>query len=114
MRYVELSNREPSIIKEFRELYEYVRLMGDHINQIHSRLDNIDKNINDISSSHRNAIIENTAELKNMKENMVNKYEVDALIEKMKASVGEPLPSLPLLANKPPQVSEVSEDMDEE
>ena len=107
-------DREPSIIKEFRELYEYVRLMGDHINQIHSRLDKIDKNINEVRSSHRTAIRENTAEIKEMKENMVNKYELDDVIEKMTARVAETLPSLPILANKPPQIKEVSEDIDEE
>jgi len=109
-----MSDREPGIIKEFRELYEYVRLMGEHINQIHTRLDKIDRNINEVSSSHRNAIMENTAEIKEMKENMVNKYELDDFIEKMKASVAETLPSLPLLADKRPPVSEVTEDVYEE
>ena len=40
-------NEEPKLIKEFRELYDYVRLMGEHINQIHNRLENIEKNIKD-------------------------------------------------------------------
>ncbi len=109
-----MSEREPGIIKEFRELYEYVRLMGEHINQIHTRLDILDRNINEVNSSHRTAIMENTAEIKEMKENMVNKYELDDFIEKMKASVAETLPSLPLLATKRPQVSEVTEDVYEE
>jgi len=109
-----MSDREPGIIKEFRELYEYVRLMGEHINQIHTRLDKIDSNINEVSSSHRNAIRENTAEIREMRDKMVNKYELDDFIEKMKASVAETLPSLPILANKRPQVSEVPEDADEE
>ena len=38
VRSMKMADREPGIIKEFRELYEYVRLMGEHINQIHSRL----------------------------------------------------------------------------
>ena len=109
-----MSEREPGIIKEFRELYEYVRLMGEHINQIHTRLDILDRNINEVNSSHRTAIMENTAEIKEMKENMVNKYELDDFIEKMKASVAETLPSLPLLATKRPQVSDVREDVYEE
>ena len=46
-----MANREPGIIKEFRELYEYVRLMGEHINQIHSRVDKIERDMNEISSS---------------------------------------------------------------
>ena len=50
-------------------------------------------------------------ELKNVKENMVNKYELDDFVEKLKASVGESLPSLPFLTNKQPQVDEVSEDI---
>jgi DNA anti-recombination protein RmuC len=108
---MKMADREPGIIKEFRELYEYVRLMGEHINQIHSRLEKIEKDMNEISSSHQNAITENAAELKNVKENMVNKYELDDFVEKLKASVGESLPSLPFLTNKQPQVDEVSEDI---
>ena len=109
-----MADREPGIIKEFRELYEYVRLMGEHINQIHSRLDKIERDINEISSSHRNAITENAAELKNVKERMINKYELDDFVEKLKASVGEELPSLPILANKPPQADDVTNDVTEE
>jgi DNA anti-recombination protein RmuC len=111
---MKMADREPGIIKEFRELYEYVRLMGEHINQIHSRLDKIERDMNEVSSSHRNAITENAVELKNVKERMINKYELDDFVEKLKASVGEELPSLPLLANKPPQVDEVTEDVTEE
>jgi uncharacterized protein YdcH (DUF465 family) len=106
-----MADREPGIIKEFRELYEYVRLMGEHINQIHSRLDKIERDINEISTSHRSAISENAADLKKVKENMINKYELSDFVEKLKASVGETLPSLPLLANKSPQVDEAIEDI---
>ena len=91
----DLSDREPGIIKEFRNLYDYVRLMGEHITQIHSRLERIEQNLTETSTSLRNSIMGNAAEITNIKESMVNKYELGGFIEKLKASVGEELPPLP-------------------
>jgi hypothetical protein len=91
----DFSEREPGIIKEFRSLYDYVRLMGEHINQIHSRLERIERNLNETSVSLRNSIMGNAAEITNIKESMVNKFELGGFIEKLKASVGEELPPLP-------------------
>jgi hypothetical protein len=91
----DFSEREPGIIKEFRSLYDYVRLMGEHINQIHSRLERIERNLTETSTSLRNSLMGNAAEITNIKESMVNKYELGGFIEKLKASVGEDLPPLP-------------------
>jgi DNA anti-recombination protein RmuC len=99
-----LSDNEPVIIKEFRELYDYVRLLGEHIKAIHNRLEKIENNINEISVNHSNFIRENTSEIVNIKENMVNKYELNDFIDKLKASVGEMFPLLPALASKQPSV----------
>ena len=88
-------NEEPGIIKEFRELYDYVRLLGRHINQIHHRLENIEKTINEVNTNLRNGITANTVEISNIKENMVNKYEFNDFVDKLKGSIGEMLPPLP-------------------
>lgn len=90
-----MSENEPNIIKEFRNLYDYVVLMGRHINGIHNRLEMIEENIKEINSNHSNFVKENSAEMTIIKENMVNKYEFNNFIEKMKVSIGETLPPLP-------------------
>ena len=95
-----MSEDEPKIIKEFRGLYEYVRLMGEHINQIHDRLDKLEKNIADIVLSQRNYALDNTREISNLRENMVNKNEFNEFMNKMKSSMGELLPTLPTLGKK--------------
>lgn len=92
-----MSDNEPNIIKEFRNLYDYVVLMGRHINGIHARLDAIEENIKEISSNQSNFLRENTEEMAIIRENMVNKDEFNNLIEKMKISIGEELPTLPTL-----------------
>ncbi len=101
-----MADREPGIIREFRELYEYVRLMGEHINQIHARLERIERDMTEINASHRTAITQNAADLRTVKEQMINKYELDDFVEKLKASVGEALPSLPNLVTTPAAVVE--------
>ena len=109
-----MSNEEPGIIKEFRELYDYVRLLGRHINQIHHRLENIEKTINEVTTNLRNGIMENTAEISNIKENMVNKYEFNNFVEKLKGSIGEMLPPLPITENDFPATGENTQDTDQQ
>ena len=105
-----MSEDEPNIIKEFRNLYDYVVLMGRHINGIHKRLEVIEENIKEINLSHSNFVRENSSEITMIKENMVNKNEFNNLIEKMKVSIGEALPSLPTLARETPPVEEGSQE----
>ena len=88
-------SNEPNIIKEFRNLYDYVVLMGRHINGIHSRLATIEESLKEISANHSEYVRENTAEMNIIKENMVDKDEFNSFVEKMKVSIGEELPPLP-------------------
>ena len=101
-----ITENEPNIIKEFRNLYDYVVLMGRHINGIHERLETIEENIKEINSNHSNFVRENSTEMTLIRENMVNKNEFNNLIEKMKVSIGEALPSLPTLVKETPTVEE--------
>ena len=101
-----IAENEPNIIKEFRNLYDYVVLMGRHINGIHNRLETIEENIKEINSNHSNFVRENSAEMTMIRENMVNKNEFNNLIEKMKVSIGEALPSLPTLVKETTTVEE--------
>lgn len=93
------AENEPNIIKEFRNLYDYVVLMGRHINGIHARLDTIEANIKEINSNQNSFLKENATEIEIIRENMVNKDEFNNLIDKMKISIGEELPALPSLQN---------------
>ena len=95
-----MSESEPNIIKEFRTLYDYVRLMGENVIQIHGRIEKIENSINDINSTHSNLVNENTREIANIKNNMVNKNEFSDLIERMRASMSEILPPLPSLTKE--------------
>ena len=107
-------NEEPGIIKEFRELYDYVCLLGRNINQIHHRLENIEKTIDEVNTNLTNGITENTAEISNIKENMVNKYEFNDFVKKLKASIGEMLPPLPVIANDQTATGENTQDTEQQ
>ena len=104
-----MSDNEPNIIKEFRNLYDYVVLMGRHINGIHDRLETIEESIKEINTSHSNFVKENSAEMTIIKENMVDKDEFNSFVEKMKISIGEALPPLPKLEMETLQVEESRE-----
>ena len=105
-----MSENEPNIIKEFRNLYDYVVLMGRHITGIHNRLETIEENIKEINSNHSNFVRENSAEMAIIRENMVNKDEFNNFIEKMKVSIGETLPPLPTLLKETLPVEESSQE----
>jgi hypothetical protein len=100
------SRDEPPLIKEFRELYNYVILMGRHITEIHNRLGRIEESIKEINASHSSFARENSAELANIMEQMVNKTEFNDLVEKMEKSMGEMLPPLPTLTREQPRTAE--------
>lgn len=109
-----MSNEEPVIIKEFRDLYNYVRLLGTNINHIHRRLENIEKTINDVGTNLRNAIMENTAEISNIKEDMINKNEFYNFVERLKGSIGEMLPPLPTIQKNQIATGETIKDTEEQ
>ena len=105
-----MSDAEASIVKEFRNLYDYVCNLGRCINQIHSRLENIEKVINEMSLNHANFVKRNSEEITDIRSNMVNKDEFSDFIEKMKVSIGEILPPLPALTEDTLQVQRDSQE----
>lgn len=92
-------DEEPKLIKEFRELYDYVRLLGTHVNTIHSRIEKIEATINELNVTHGNSLKENATEIAVIRENMVDKNEFNDFIEKLKTSFSETLPPLPPTEN---------------
>ena len=89
-----MSNRE-LLLQRFRELHEYVRLMGEHVNQIHGRLDSIEKNINEITKKQNSST--DSIELENIKEIMVTKSELDGFLQELNSAIKGLLPVLPSL-----------------
>ena len=107
---IEMSENEPNVIKEFRNLYDYVVLMGKHINGIHNRLETIEADIQEINSNHNTFVRENSAEIAIIRENMVNKDDFNNFVEKMKGSIGEALPPLPKFLKETLPVDESSQE----
>ncbi len=101
-----MSRDEPPLIQEFRELYNYVILMGRHINEIHNRLSKIEESIKEISDNQSSFVRENSAEMANIIENMVSKSEFNDLVDRMEKSMGEMLPPLPVLTKEEQHAAE--------
>ena len=88
-----IPEKEPAVINEFRMLYDYVRLMGDQVNQIYARIDRLERNINDLIERSHGDIAQNFQDLVHIKELVVDKKEVTDFFERLAASV-LPLPEL--------------------
>lgn len=78
---------EPAILHEFRALYDYVKLMGDRINQIYARIDRIEATLNDLDERACGEIRRNFQELVRLREVVVRKAELVDLFERLAASV---------------------------
>jgi len=83
-----------------------VRLIGEHINQIHTRLDAIDGSIHDMMNEHKASTETNKTELERIKEIIVSKSEVNRLLQELNNSFKGVLPELP---EPEPDESEVEE-----
>jgi DNA anti-recombination protein RmuC len=100
---MESIDQEPPIIKEFRELYDYVRLLGQHVKLIHNRLEQVETLLTEINTNHSTSIQENAVEIASIREHMARKVELNEFVQKMKASLGDIYPPLPpLSANSAP------------
>jgi hypothetical protein len=93
-------------LKQFHELHQYVRLIGEHINQIHTRLDTIDRAIHDMMTEHKMFIETNKTELERIKEIIVSKSEVKRLLQELNNSFKGGLPELPETEPAEPEVEE--------
>ena len=83
------------LLKQFHELHQYVRLIGEHINQIHTRLDTIDRAIHDMMNEHKASTDTNKTELEKIKEIIVSKSEVTQILQELNNSFKGVLPELP-------------------
>lgn len=78
-----LSENEPSIANSFRELLDYVSNLGEHINQIYTRLGKIEASVRKTKEDLATSITDNKNALDNIKETMITKSEFNDLIQKI-------------------------------
>jgi L-rhamnose isomerase len=80
------------------ELDEYVRLLGDHINRIYSRIEEINKKVEEAEAaiaSLRAEVTNNGTIVSNLRENTVPKLEFDEFVSRLTESLKELLPPIP-------------------
>ncbi|MFH0749254.1 MAG: hypothetical protein V1915_05005 [Candidatus Bathyarchaeota archaeon] len=104
-----MAENDPELVKEWRELYIYVRSLGDQVLRLHNRLETIEKNVEEITAIHRTFFGENKVVLQHIREHMLHKREFGNFVEHLNNSMGGTKPPLPILAKealeapKPPE-----------
>lgn len=104
-----MSKREPGIVREFRELYEYVYELGQHINEMYKRLEVVENTLKQSSDRLSESTMTNMNSILDIKAVMVTKSEFDEFIDQLKSEVGEKMPSLPPFTSKKAKKEEESE-----
>lgn len=88
-----LSSRN-TLLQRFSSLHEYLCLIGEHINQIHSNLDRIDKDLSEMRNEHKLTIESEKTELQQIKAFMVTKTEVESLLQELNDIIKGAFPPL--------------------
>lgn len=89
------NNREPGIVKEFRELYEYVYELGKHINSIYRRVERIESELKEVSKQLTGSTTANRMDISVIQETMLTRSEFNEFIDQLKSEVEKTMPSLP-------------------
>ena len=108
-----MSNKD-LLFKQLRDLHGYIRLLGENINQIQSRLDQLERNINEMKSTHTASIETNRTGLEDVKKVIASKAEVNNLFQELNKSLGGSLPALPVRTVEEPEVEEPEAYQEEE
>ena len=80
------------------ELEDYARRLGEHINLIHSNLNEINKKIKDTEDALarlKDETANNSDVISNIKENTVQKLEFDEFVDRLTESLRDLLPPIP-------------------
>ena len=88
------SSNRGLLLQRFTGLHEYLFLLGEHINQIQSNLDRIDKNIDQMRKECNSTIESEKTELQHIKECMVTKIEVESLLQELNNIIKGAFPQL--------------------
>jgi len=100
--------REPALLRDFRELYDYVYEVGRHVNLIYKRLERIETKLNEISERFDESTTVNRRDIVDIREKMLTRSEFDQFVDALKAKVEETLPSLPESTSITPEPSKLS------
>jgi histone deacetylase complex regulatory component SIN3 len=88
-------NHEPALVREFRELYNYVYDVGKYVNLIYKRLEKIETMIDEISTKIDDRTTANRRDISEILEKMFTKSEFNEFTEALRGNIEEKLPSLP-------------------
>ncbi|MFH0748323.1 MAG: hypothetical protein V1915_00130 [Candidatus Bathyarchaeota archaeon] len=83
-----------SLLQQVRNLHEYLCLLGEHINQIHDNIDQIEKNLGVLRNEHQSTIETNKVELEQIKSIMIVKSEVEDLFQELNTILMNVFPKL--------------------
>jgi len=106
--FMSIPQREPALVKEFRDLYDYVFELGRHITLVYKRLENIEIQLNEISVEFNESSTINRNEIVDIRERMFTKSEFNNFVGGLKAKVEETLPSLPVSSSANFETSELT------
>jgi len=101
-----ISNQD-RLLNQLHDLHGYIRLMGEHILQIHSRLDSLEQSILEMKRVHTSSIEANRADLAAVKKVIASKAEVNGLFQELNNSLRGPLPPLPVRVVEEPAAEAV-------
>lgn len=103
-RYISNQDR---LLNQLHDLHGYIRLMGEHILQIHSRLDSLEQSILEMKRANTSSIETNRQDLAAVKTVIASKAEVNSLFQELNNSLRGPLPPLPIRVVEEPAVEAV-------
>ena len=106
-------------LQKLSELHSYLRILGEHTNQIYNALEKIERNIMEMNDEQKACIETNKNELEYIKGIIVNKSEVNDLLEELNKGIEgsfSPLPTLeqPTKKPEPKEKEKIIEPIEEE
>ena len=108
-----MSNKD-LLFKQLHDLHGYIRLLGENVNQILSRLDQLERNISEMKSTHTASIETNRTGLEDVKKVIASKAEVNNLFQELNKSLRGSLPALPVRVMEEPDVEEAYQEEERE
>ncbi|MEM2094605.1 MAG: hypothetical protein QXI32_04850 [Candidatus Bathyarchaeia archaeon] len=77
------SESESSIVNSFKDLLNYVTILGEHVNQIYDHLEKMEADIDRVKNDLGSSIAENRKELESVKKSMITKAEFSDTLQKL-------------------------------
>ena len=88
-------SNQGQLLQRFHDLHDYIRLIGEHINQIYKKIEALETNLETITNEHNMLIDTNKHDIETVNEIMVTKSEITNLMQDLNNSISGLLPTLP-------------------